>query len=111
MVVTTAEMYADRYKLRKLEQRMNLLGDKIIRLEKMRDNEFNTHFGIALCNKRIREAADEQDLLNDQLHELLSKYTVTYGKGFFTVRSGNKHFTVYCKLDEPLTMTKIIINR
>lgn len=110
MVVTTEEMYADRYKLRCLDREMNLLGDKIIRIEKMRDRH-DSEAGIALCNKRISEAAEQQDEINDQIHELLSKYTVTYGRGFFTVRSGNKHFTVYCKLNEPLTMSTIIINR
>ena len=111
MVVTTAQMYEDRYKLRCLDREMNLLGDKIIRLENMRDRH-DSKTGKDLCNKRIQEAADEQDVINEKLCDLLSKYTVTYsGTGSFTVSSGDKHYTVHCKDGEIMTMTKIIINR
>lgn len=112
MTVSINEMYADRYKLRQLDREMNLLGDRIIRLENMRDRSHASAAGIALCNRRIEEIAYEQDVINDKISDLLEKYDVTYhGTSSFSVCSGNKYYTVICEDGTITEMSRLIIVR
>lgn len=111
-VLTTNEMYADRYKLRKLMQESDSLGDKIIRIEKMLDLSKNEST-ILLCTNKIESLSFEQDVVQEKISDLLSKYSVTYSSGTeFTVKSGNKYFNVFCHDDGGLDrMSTIVIER
>lgn len=95
-MVTISQMYADQFALRALDKQMNLLGDSLIRIEKMRE-KFTSVIHKQLCDKKIEVISYEQDVINEKMSDLLSKYIVKYSEeGFFTCRSGDRYFSVYC---------------